>query len=73
MTSVQSFVDNKISSNKVMVFSADYCPYCTKAKNVLKQYSINSIEIIELDNRDDFDDIMKYLGKLTGGETVCCL
>ncbi len=71
MAAVKKFVDEKISSSKVMVFSADYCPYCTKAKNALKQYPINSIDIIELDNRDDFEDIMTYLEKLTGGKTVC--
>jgi glutaredoxin 3 len=73
MSTVESFVNDKINSNKVMVFSGSYCPYCTKAKNVLSKYTINSIEVIELDQGNtgfDMDDVMVYLEKITGGDTV---
>lgn len=72
MASIQSYVDDTINSNKVVVFSATYCPYCTKAKNALKNYKINNIKVIELDveKNDEFDAIVSYLEKKTGAATV---
>lgn len=65
-----AYVDNLISSHKVVVFSKSYCPYCTKAKDVLSKYNIDDIVIIELENRDDCDEIQDYLLKLTGARSV---
>ncbi len=70
---MSSFVDQKISQHKVVVFSKTFCPYCTKAKNVLKKYNINDIDIIELDNIDNCDEIQDYLLKLTGARSVSVL
>ena len=66
----EKYVDTLIKSHKVTVFSKTYCPYCVKAKNVLAKYKINDLMIVELDNRDDADDIQNYLLKLTGARTV---
>jgi glutaredoxin 3 len=68
--SAKKFVQDQINAHKVVVFSTTYCPYCTKAKNVLKQYSISDIEILELDGHVEFDNIMAYLGSITGAQTV---
>ena len=70
--SIKQFVNDQINNHKVVVFSGSYCPYCTKAKNALKNYKISDIKIIELDveHNKDFNSIMAYLGELTGGETV---
>lgn len=65
-----SYVDNLISSHKVVVFSKSYCPYCHKAKDVLNKYNINDIVVIELDSRDDGDAIQEYLAKITNARTV---
>ena len=70
MANANEFVDKEISAHKVVVFSKTYCPYCTKAKNVLGKYKINDIKIIELDNEENSDQIMNYLGKMTGAKTV---
>jgi glutaredoxin 3 len=67
---VKNFVDKSVSSNKVVVFSKTYCPYCTKAKNVIKKYNIKDISVIELDDHDDCEQIQDYLAKLTGARTV---
>ena len=42
--------------------SKSYCPYCTKAKSVLKLYKINpeDYEILEIDGRPDMDEIQEY-------------
>lgn len=66
-------VDQALKSHKVVVFSKTYCPFCVKAKNVLKKYNIKDIVIIELDNRDDADEIQDYCARLTGARSVCLL
>ncbi|CAG2121927.1 unnamed protein product [Medioppia subpectinata] len=55
-----------------MVFSKSYCPYCTKAKKVLEKYPIVSgqYEVIELENRDDCNQIQEYMKQLTGASSV---
>ena len=68
---MSAFVDQMISQHKVVVFSKTYCPYCSKAKNVLGKYSINDLKIIELDDRDDVNSIQDHLAKITGARTVC--
>jgi glutaredoxin 3 len=66
----QAYVDGIIKAHKVAVFSKTYCPYCVKAKQVLGKYKINDYLVVELDNRDDADQIQDYLSKLTGARTV---
>ncbi|KAK0760596.1 hypothetical protein N5P37_006791 [Trichoderma harzianum] len=62
---VQRIIDN----NNVVVFSKTWCPYCkaTKAKlNELKaQY-----EVVELDNRNDGDDLQDALLEISGQRSV---
>ena len=41
-------VKEMIDGNKVMVFSKSYCPFCTKAKNLLKNGDVD-FTVIELD------------------------
>ena len=57
--SAKELVSEKIKEKKVFVISKSYCPYCKKAKAVLKNYKINPdvMEIMEIDNRKDMDDI----------------
>jgi glutaredoxin 3 len=67
---MSTFVDPIVKQHKVAVFSKTYCPYCDKAKSVLKKYHINDIKIIELDDRSDASDIQDYLAKITGARSV---
>lgn len=41
-------VNEMIDGNKVMVFSKSYCPFCIKAKNLLKEGNVD-FSLIELD------------------------
>merc|ERR1712055_531521 len=68
--SVKEWVDECISSKSVVVFSKSYCPFCDMAKNALKQGGITDYLLIELENREDCNEIQDYLQKLTGGRTV---
>lgn len=66
---VESFVQEAIKSNKVVIFSKTYCPYCTRAKQLFKQLGIDAL-IIELDTREDGKAIQDYLAQLTGQQTI---
>ena len=52
-----------------MIFAKSYCPYCAKAKELLKSKGI-PFNAMELDQRKDGDMIQKYLYTLTGQTTV---
>ncbi|XP_054159271.1 glutaredoxin-1-like [Oppia nitens] len=70
--SVKKFVDSVISDNKVVVFSKIYCPFCSKAKKVLEKYPIldNQYVVLEIEDRDDCNQIQEYLRQLTGASSV---
>lgn len=70
--SVKIFVDDAISTHKVVVFSKTYCPYCKKAKELLSKYPIkeDQLEVIELEKRPDCAQIQAYLKELTGASSV---
>lgn len=75
MSQVKTMIDAKIGGKKVVVFSKSYCPYCAKAKKVLKNHygkDLNEadVEIIEIENNPDCDAIQDYLKTLTGGRSV---
>ncbi|KAJ3193488.1 hypothetical protein HK101_004733 [Irineochytrium annulatum] len=69
MSAIKELTDAAISSNKVMVFSKSYCPYCRKAKSLLDSLKVPYLAY-ELDNRDDGNDIQNYLQTLSGQRTV---
>ena len=52
-------IEKKIGEKAVFVISKSYCPFCNKAKQVLKQYNIKpeNIEIMEIDNDEDCNEI----------------
>uniref|UniRef100_A0A915NZS4 Aspartate--tRNA ligase, cytoplasmic n=1 Tax=Meloidogyne floridensis TaxID=298350 RepID=A0A915NZS4_9BILA len=55
-------------TNKVVVFSKSYCPYCTKAKEALTTFSLapGTMEVVEIEDRGDCDQIQDYLKEITG-------
>ncbi len=67
---MSTFVDEAIKSHKVTVFSKSWCPYCVKAKKVLSKYNPEDVHIVELDDRNDADNIQDYLAKMTGARSV---
>lgn len=75
-TPVQTYVDDLIKSNPVMVFSKTYCPFCKRAKAIL-QSAIESVDghvpanILELDTMGERGSkIQQYLLQKTGQRTV---
>ncbi|KAJ3225248.1 hypothetical protein HDU81_008058 [Chytriomyces hyalinus] len=67
--SAKQLVETAIASNKVVVFSKSYCPYCRKAKALLDSLGAQ-YEAVELDQREDGSDIQAYLADKTGQRTV---
>ncbi|KAK0603013.1 hypothetical protein LWI29_000484 [Acer saccharum] len=67
--SVSAFVQNSIFSNKIVMFSKSYCPYCLRAKHVFAELHEKPF-VVELDLRDDGAQIMYVLLDLVGRRTV---
>eukprot|EP00441_Pelagodinium_beii_P001812 CAMPEP_0197692520 /NCGR_PEP_ID=MMETSP1338-20131121/111218_1 /TAXON_ID=43686 ORGANISM="Pelagodinium beii, Strain RCC1491" /NCGR_SAMPLE_ID=MMETSP1338 /ASSEMBLY_ACC=CAM_ASM_000754 /LENGTH=353 /DNA_ID=CAMNT_0043275189 /DNA_START=91 /DNA_END=1148 /DNA_ORIENTATION=- len=63
---VASLVDEKIRSNKVMMFSFSTCPFCLRAKQILQEDYGENIEIYECDLEKDGYAVRAELGRLTG-------
>ncbi|KAF2901627.1 hypothetical protein ILUMI_04552 [Ignelater luminosus] len=64
-----SLVKDLISSDVVVIFSKSYCPYCKLAKDVFEKLKQN-YTAIELDQRNDGEEIQTILGEITGAKTV---
>ncbi|KAK0175338.1 hypothetical protein PV327_009093 [Microctonus hyperodae] len=69
MTALTDTVNQMISSESVVIFSKTYCPYCKMAKEVFDKMQ-KKYKAIELDERDDGDNIQDILGEMTGARSV---
>lgn len=63
-------IDNYIANEHVFVASKSYCPYCKRAKQILKDAGVTDAKIIELDEMDEGPSIQEYLQSITGQRTV---
>uniref|UniRef100_A0A1I7Z1R0 Glutaredoxin domain-containing protein n=1 Tax=Steinernema glaseri TaxID=37863 RepID=A0A1I7Z1R0_9BILA len=66
---VELFVRNAISSNKIVIFSKTYCPFCEEAKAALSKYQPSYVAI-ELDEHERGIVIQDVLYKISGISTV---
>ncbi|XP_043262360.1 glutaredoxin-C4-like [Colletes gigas] len=69
MPVTKSDVDQLIALDKVVIFSKTKCPYCKMAKKVFDSLQ-QKYTAIELDERDDGDEIQSILSNITGARTV---
>merc|ERR1712173_497456 len=55
-----------------MGISKSYCPFCHKAKAALNNYKINpdNFEWLEIEDREDCNEIQAYMKQLTGASSV---
>ncbi len=65
----KEFIEQVVKKYPVVIFSKTYCPFCMKAKGILKTV-FPKVKTIELDKLENGSRIQKYLGDLTGASTV---
>jgi len=63
------FVKSQVESNKVVVFSKSYCPFCSKTKALFEDLGVEAT-VFELNEMDDGADIQDALLDITGQRTV---
>ena len=66
---MQKKIDHLISTNKVMMFSKSYCPFCMMTKKLLKKKNV-SLFALELDQDPEGDLMHSTLKKMSGHNTV---
>jgi len=67
--SAKEAVEKHIKESHVVVFSKSYCPYCRRAKALLKELN-ETPTVFELDEIEEGGDWQSYLGDKTGQHTV---
>ncbi|XP_050424859.1 glutaredoxin-2, mitochondrial-like isoform X2 [Adelges cooleyi] len=65
----KEFVNDAIAHNHIVVFSKTDCGYCKMTKEIFDKLKAN-YTAIELNNRDDMDDIQNALEEITGARSV---
>lgn len=69
---LNTFLEESAWNFQVVVFSKSYCPYCNKAKKALNSFPLknDAIEVIEINKRNDCEEIQDYMQQLTGARYV---
>uniref|UniRef100_A0A1I8HKS4 Glutaredoxin-2, mitochondrial n=2 Tax=Macrostomum lignano TaxID=282301 RepID=A0A1I8HKS4_9PLAT len=65
----RNWIEEKIASNKVMMFSKSSCPFCTMAKKALDSCGI-AYTVEEIEKRKDCSNIQDTLCSMTKSRTV---
>ncbi|XP_050444607.1 uncharacterized protein LOC126848083 isoform X2 [Cataglyphis hispanica] len=69
MPATRDLVEDLIAKDTVVIFSKIQCPYCKMAKQAFESLK-KPYTAIELDNREDAQDIQDVLAEITGARTV---
>ena len=75
-TSIQSFIEDKVATNQVVIFVKSYCPYCMATKKRFQELHLsnknNIVEplIFELDKMESGNAIQEQLYNMTSQSTV---
>ncbi|KAL7413616.1 thioredoxin-like protein [Mrakia frigida] len=73
MNSPEKIVQDSLKKDFISVFSKSWCPYCTRAKNLLADVTLppgKEVKVFELDKLDNGAEIQDYLATLTGQRSV---
>ncbi|KAK7898982.1 hypothetical protein WMY93_019835 [Mugilogobius chulae] len=68
-TALKSRIQGLIDSNKVLVFSKSYCPFCIQVKDLFKELQVDC-NVVELDLIEDGTNYQEMLLEMTGQRTV---
>ena len=69
MQDLKSTLQQEIATEKIVVYSKSYCPYCIDAKALLNQGGVQ-FKAYELDQMDNGDAIQNSLQQISGQKTV---
>lgn len=50
-------VGKLLRSNKLVVFSKTFCPFCKLAKSILREAGVSEMKVVELDEIEHGDNI----------------
>lgn len=69
---MRALTQKLINEHVVAIFSKSYCPYCTRAKQVVSGLNLSPSQVgtVELDEMNEGADIQAYLQQKTGQRTV---
>lgn len=65
MANPREIIEDKVTSNKVVVFAKSYCPHCAKTKALMTELSVH-FELMDLDLIDNGADLQAALADITG-------
>ena len=65
----EAAIRRQIDSAPVLIYSKDYCPHCTRTKQLLERLGVPA-EIVEINRRSDGLEVQAILYKITGRKTV---
>jgi len=63
---VSTLIRSRIAANKVMMFSFSTCPFCLRAKQIIREDYGEAVEIYECDIEAEGYAVRAELGRLTG-------
>ncbi|CAG86752.2 DEHA2D03410p [Debaryomyces hansenii CBS767] len=66
---IKAEVQNLIDSNKILIFSKSYCPYCDSTKDLIKSIT-SDFKVVELNTSANGRTIQDALREMTGQNTV---
>ncbi|CAL1297504.1 unnamed protein product [Larinioides sclopetarius] len=65
----KSLINDLITKNCVVIFSKTQCTYCRRVKKLLSESNVPFLAV-ELDKRDDGNNLQNALQEITGARTV---
>jgi thioredoxin/glutathione reductase (selenoprotein) len=63
-------IEETIGSNKVVVISKSWCPFCRKVGLALGKHGVMDMKVVEADYRSDEQDYMNTIQEITGKRSV---
>ena len=63
-------INEKIGAHDVFVFSKSYCPFCQRAIKVLQEAFGDAVQVLDIEDRQDMDELQEELLNMTGGRSV---
>ncbi|CAI5759582.1 unnamed protein product [Candida verbasci] len=67
---IKTDIDHTVNSNKVVVYSKTYCPYCSSTKSLFENLKVPNVKVVELNLLNKGSLIQRGLYEKTGQNTV---